>query len=194
MHIESQMKTSPLQTTECLRVFGQMLNAVSFLHSNRIIHCDIKPDNILVCFNGNIKLTDFGMSICVPSGKQLIIDSPKETTPAFTPPEVRREKRLDGTKIDIFALGVTLYCLFHGCLPWDADNLPDLYEIMASLEPNYPDETSSYHIIIKEMLYKNPDNRASLSSLSKLKILQPYVVPNSSRSSKITELFKKFIL
>ena len=191
MHIESQLTTTPLEPNECLRTFGQMLDAVSFLHNNRIIHCDIKPDNILVCFDGNIKLTDFGMSVCVPFGKQLIINAPKETTPAFTPPEVRQFKTVDGSKLDIFALGVTLYCLFHGFLPWDAECLPDLYENVNRNEPKYPEHTSDYHLLLKELLYKDPLKRTTLPSLSKHKQLQPYLVPQSSKSIKLSDLFKK---
>eukprot|EP00835_Amoeboradix_gromovi_P000516 NODE_18_length_40692_cov_0.469183.p9 type:complete len:358 gc:universal NODE_18_length_40692_cov_0.469183:5685-4612(-) len=191
MHIESQTSTTPLHPSECLRVFGQMLDAVSFLHNSRIIHCDIKPDNILVCFDGDIKLSDFGMSVCVPFGKQLIIDSPKETTPAFTPPEVRQLKRIDGTKIDIFALGVTLYCLFHGHLPWNADCIPDLYEQVNNFEPSYPPITSSYHLILKELLYKDPSKRTTISNISKHPQVYPYLVSPISKSSKLTDLFKK---
>ena len=191
MHIESQTPTKPLEPIECMKAFGQMIDAVSFLHNNRIIHCDIKPDNILVCFDGNIKLSDFGMSICVPYGKQLLIDSPKETTPAFTPPEVRDLKRIDGAKVDIFALGVTLYCLFHGTLPWDADCLPDLYEQVSKTEPKFPDSTAPYHLILRELLYKDPTKRTTLAAISKLTQLQPFLVPTTTKSSKLTELFKK---
>ncbi len=191
MHIEPLLKTTPLEPSECLKVFGQMIDAVQFLHINKIIHCDIKPDNILVCFSGNIKLTDFGMSICVPNKKTLVIASPKETTPAFTPPEVRQFKQIDGSKIDIFALGVTLYCLFHGHLPWESESVPELYEIMANNEPHYPDATSHYHILLRELLYKDPLKRTSFQSISKLKLLQPYLIPSSSKSTKLSDLFKK---
>jgi serine/threonine-protein kinase len=109
---------------ERLRLFKEICEAVAYAHSNLVVHRDLKPSNILVKSDGTVKLLDFGIS------KQLdALDSPAEQTrtaarmmtPAYASPEQIRGDPV-GTHTDVYSLGVILYELIVGRLPFDLAN------------------------------------------------------------------------
>lgn len=107
---------------------GKKIRRPIFTH---ILQSDIKPDNLLLCEHNVVKIVDFGVSeMFVKKGD----DTLKSTagSPAFMPPELLRvsysEKNIAGKAADIWSMGVTLYCLVHGYVPFADDNLLALYE------------------------------------------------------------------
>ncbi len=131
-----QQRALPLEAR--LQLFLDVLDAVAHAHSRLILHRDLKPANILVTANGDVKLLDFGIA------KLLDAASPGELTQlagnAFTPQYAAPEQMQGGdvtTGTDVFALGVLLYLLLSGCLPWEApaDNTLSAWQAVWQREP-----------------------------------------------------------
>ena len=122
--ITEYCRTHQCDLRERLRLFKEICEAVAYAHSNLVVHRDLKPSNILVKSDGTVKLLDFGIS------KQLdALDSPAEQTrtaarmmtPAYASPEQIRGDPV-GTHTDVYSLGVILYELIVGRLPFDLAN------------------------------------------------------------------------
>ncbi|KAH9601602.1 Protein kinase domain [Trypanosoma melophagium] len=115
----------------------QILSAMKCLHSHGIFHRDIKPDNILIDNNEKIYLTDFGVcAISTGAGVPGV-----EGTPAFMAPEVCSGKlKVVGELVDVWALGVTLYQLMYGFLPFRSSSCLDLTRKIVNHPVVFPDE------------------------------------------------------
>jgi len=109
-----------LKEKEAIRFFRQIVSAMEYMHSNLVVHRDLKPENLLLDKNKNIKINDFGLSNFVPLGS--FLDS-HCGSPHYSPPEIIQEKPYVGPEVDMWALGVLLYAMITGCLPWSGDNI-----------------------------------------------------------------------
>lgn len=110
-----------LSLAETARIISQIGDALDYAHSQGIIHRDIKPSNILVDQRGNCLLTDFGIAKMVEgSTERLTVTGGIIGTPAYMSPEQGLGQTLDG-RSDIYALGVVLYEMITGHIPFDAE-------------------------------------------------------------------------
>lgn len=129
-----------LSESESKRIFFQLLQAMEFLHSQCVIHRDIKLENVLFDNNADIKLIDFGFSTISPDGKKLKVFC---GTPSYMAPEIVRRTEYEGKPVDMWGLGILLYALLCGCFPFRAKSYPDLYRRIARGTYTIPDELSS---------------------------------------------------
>jgi serine/threonine-protein kinase len=125
-----------------LQLFRLVCEAVQYAHSNAVIHRDLKPSNILVKSDGTIRLLDFGIakqveSLDVPA--QHTMTALRLMTPAYASPEQIRGQRL-GIQTDVYSLGVILYELLSGRLPFDLSNLAsaEAETVLVEYEPPKP--------------------------------------------------------
>jgi eukaryotic-like serine/threonine-protein kinase len=127
---------------ECLKLFRSVCEAVQYAHSQAVIHRDLKPSNILVKSDGSIRLLDFGIAKQVES-LDLPVDQTtmgfRLMTPAYAAPEQVRGERI-GLNSDVYSLGVILYELLTGQLPFDLSNLTpaEAATVIAEHEPAKP--------------------------------------------------------
>ncbi|XP_076791305.1 sperm motility kinase Z-like [Arvicanthis niloticus] len=108
-------KCGRLQEEEARTIFTELSLAIDYIHSQNIVHRDIKAENILLDWDGHVKLTDFGLGKRLASGEQFRGFC---GTPQYCAPEVFHQKPYDGLPADIWSLGVLLYYLVVGQLPF----------------------------------------------------------------------------
>ncbi|XAR66770.1 Non-specific serine/threonine protein kinase [Bertholletia excelsa] len=107
--------------------FQQLISAVDFCHSRGVYHRDLKPENLLLDDDGNLKVTDFGLSAFSDHLRQDGLLHTTCGTPAYVAPEVIGKKGYDGSMADIWSCGVILYVLLAGFLPFQDDNIVAMY-------------------------------------------------------------------
>ncbi|CAI0542421.1 unnamed protein product [Linum tenue] len=107
--------------------FQQLISAIDFCHSRGVYHRDLKPENLLLDEEGNLKVTDFGLSAFSEHLKQDGLLHTTCGTPAYVAPEVIGKKGYDGARADLWSCGVILYVLLAGFLPFQDDNLVAMY-------------------------------------------------------------------
>lgn len=126
------------------RVFRDVVFGLEYLHHQGIVHRDIKPSNLLVDKNGVVKISDFGISFAAHLGGELEL-AKTAGTPAFLAPELCNTDGIDDVKvtykIDIWALGVTLYCLLFGNLPFHGETEFQLFEAINNAPLLFPEMT-----------------------------------------------------
>ncbi|CAA3031020.1 CBL-interacting serine threonine- kinase 25-like [Olea europaea subsp. europaea] len=148
------------------KYFQQLISAVDFCHSRGISHRDLKPENLLLDENENLKISDFGLS-ALP--EQLRNDGLLHTqcgTPAYVAPEVLRKKGYDGAKADIWSCGVILYVLLAGFLPFQDENVMNMYRKVFKAEFEFP-PWFSYEAkrLISRLLVADPERRISIQGI-----------------------------
>lgn len=151
------------------KYFQQLISAVDFCHSRGVSHRDLKPENLLLDQNGDLKISDFGLS-SLP--EQLRNDGLLHTqcgTPAYVAPEVLRRKGYDGAKADIWSCGVILYVLLAGFLPFQSENLMHMYKKIFKAEYEYPPWLSSdTRRLISKILIVDPSRRITIPAMMRL--------------------------
>jgi serine/threonine protein kinase len=122
-----------------LRIFLQVCDAVDYAHRNLVIHRDLKPGNILVNADGQVKLLDFGTASLLTTDVDVTVTGRRLVTPRYASPEQLRGQRVN-TATDIFSLGVVLYELVCGAWPFGEPGsvLSELNRMMGDMPPNPP--------------------------------------------------------
>nr|XP_061801204.1 serine/threonine-protein kinase 36-like [Nerophis lumbriciformis] len=137
----------------------QLVSALYYLHSRRILHRDMKPQNILFDKNGVVKLCDFGFARAM-SISTMVVTSIKGT-PLYMSPELVAEKPYDHTA-DLWALGCILYEIHTGLPPFCADSIFHLGQLIVKNPIVWPDNMSSTCTsFLKGLLIKDPQKRLS---------------------------------
>ncbi|XP_074039380.1 uncharacterized protein [Leptinotarsa decemlineata] len=155
--------------------FWQILSAVEYCHNRNIVHRDLKAENLLLDSNNNIKIADFGFSNYYTLGGQL---STWCGSPPYAAPEVFEGKKYVGPEIDIWSLGVVLYVLVCGALPFDGCSLQALRDRVLSGRFRIPYFMSSdCESLIRKMLVLEPNKRYSVQQIKKHRWMQMGVPP-----------------
>lgn len=136
----------------CRYLFKQIISALEYMHSKGIYHRDIKPHNMLLNENFEIKITDFGFA----TNKEGPLDT-QLGTPEYEAPELIKEMAYDGAKIDVFAAGVSLFNIYTGKPPFAMADLKKkeedpLYYMISTKNNNYWSTISEQYWAVK-----NPD-------------------------------------
>ena len=110
------------------KYFQQLISAVGFCHARGVYHRDLKPENLLLDENGNLKVSDFGLSAVSDQIRQDGLFHTFCGTPAYVAPEVLARKGYDGAKVDLWSCGVVLFVLMAGYLPFHDQNVMQMYK------------------------------------------------------------------
>ena len=155
-------KRGALTIPEVIDIMLQITDGMSVAHDSYIIHRDIKPQNIMILENGLIKITDFGIAMALNS-TQLTQTNSVMGSVHYLPPEQANGKG-STLKSDIYSMGIVMYELLTGKLPYRGDNaveiaLKHLKEPMPSIREEFPNIPQSVANIIMIATAKNPKNR-----------------------------------
>ncbi|KAH6769342.1 SOS3-interacting protein 1 [Perilla frutescens var. frutescens] len=148
------------------KYFQQLISAVDFCHSRGVYHRDLKPENLLLDENGNLKISDFGLSALAESKQQDGLLHTTCGTPAYVAPEVISRRGYDGCKADTWSCGVILFVLLAGHLPFHDSNLMEMYRKIGKAEFKYPNWIAlDARRLISKILDPNPNTRISTSKI-----------------------------
>ncbi|XP_014667730.1 PREDICTED: serine/threonine-protein kinase MARK2-like [Priapulus caudatus] len=152
-----------MKEKEARAKFRQILSAVQYCHQKNVIHRDLKAENLLLDSDMNIKIADFGFSNEFKEGTKL------DTfcgSPPYAAPELFQGKKYDGPEVDVWSLGVILYTLVSGSLPFDGQNLKELRERVLRGKYRIPFYMSTdCENLLKRLLVLNPAKRTTLENI-----------------------------
>lgn len=164
-----------LSEDEARKKFWQILSAVEYCHRHHIVHRDLKTENLLLDGNMDIKLADFGFGNFYKSGEPL---STWCGSPPYAAPEVFEGKEYEGPQLDIWSLGVVLYVLVCGSLPFDGPSLPALRQRVLEGRFRIPFFMSrDCETLIRRMLVVEPGKRISLAQIRQHRWMQAHPCP-----------------
>ncbi|XP_077320639.1 MAP/microtubule affinity-regulating kinase 3 isoform X7 [Lithobates pipiens] len=154
-----------MKEKEARSKFRQIVSAVQYCHQKHIVHRDLKAENLLLDADMNIKIADFGFSNEFTVGNKL------DTfcgSPPYAAPELFQGKKYDGPEVDVWSLGVILYTLVSGSLPFDGQNLKELRERVLRGKYRIPFYMSTdCENLLKRFLVLNPTKRGTLEQIMK---------------------------
>uniref|UniRef100_A0A3B4BFF2 non-specific serine/threonine protein kinase n=1 Tax=Periophthalmus magnuspinnatus TaxID=409849 RepID=A0A3B4BFF2_9GOBI len=154
-----------MKEVEARAKFRQIVSAVHYCHTKNIVHRDLKAENLLLDADSNIKIADFGFSNEFTLGNKL------DTfcgSPPYAAPELFQGKKYDGPEVDVWSLGVILYTLVSGSLPFDGQNLKELRERVLRGKYRVPFYMSTdCEGILRRFLVLNPTKRCTLEQVMK---------------------------
>ncbi|XP_030426820.1 serine/threonine-protein kinase MARK2 isoform X9 [Gopherus flavomarginatus] len=154
-----------MKEKEARAKFRQIVSAVQYCHQKFIVHRDLKAENLLLDADMNIKIADFGFSNEFTFGNKL------DTfcgSPPYAAPELFQGKKYDGPEVDVWSLGVILYTLVSGSLPFDGQNLKELRERVLRGKYRIPFYMSTdCENLLKKFLILNPSKRGTLEQIMK---------------------------
>ncbi|RLN45032.1 hypothetical protein BBJ28_00014644 [Nothophytophthora sp. Chile5] len=153
--------------------FRQLVDGVQYCHENGVCHRDLKPENLLLDENGDLKISDFGLSALYEGGGP---DGPESSrasllhttcgTPNYVAPEVLADKGYDGRAADVWSMGVILYVLLAGFLPFDEPTMSALFRKIQKAEFSYPSWfTPRVKALLNRILIPDPETRISLKQI-----------------------------
>ncbi|XP_062842519.1 NUAK family SNF1-like kinase 2 [Trichomycterus rosablanca] len=148
---------------EARHVFRQIVSAVHYCHQNGIVHRDLKLENILLDANGDVKIADFGLSNLYRRDEYLRTFC---GSPLYASPEIVNGRPYRGPEVDSWSLGVLLYALVHGAMPFDGHNYKSLVRQISTGDYRKPAKGSDASGLIRWMLMVNPERRATLEEIA----------------------------
>lgn len=150
------------------RYFHQLISAIGYCHARGVFHRDLKPENLLLDENGNLKVSDFGLSAV---RDQIRPDGLLHTlcgTPSYVAPEILAKRGYDGAKVDVWSCGVVLFVLSAGYLPFNDPNLMVMYRKIYKGEFRCPRWMSpELRRFLSKLLDTNPETRITVDGMTR---------------------------
>ncbi|EPS42726.1 hypothetical protein H072_3311 [Dactylellina haptotyla CBS 200.50] len=154
------IKNGRLSNETAQKIFAQLVGAVAYVHQKNCVHRDLKLENIMLDKHENVKLCDFGFT------REYERLRPLQTfcgTVCYSAPEMVKGEKYLGQAVDVWSLGVILYALLCGELPFDEDDETSTKLKILNDEPKYPEHLSEDAVsLIKSLLSKRPISRPTL--------------------------------
>uniref|UniRef100_A0A3B4YDL7 Calcium/calmodulin-dependent protein kinase kinase 1, alpha a n=1 Tax=Seriola lalandi dorsalis TaxID=1841481 RepID=A0A3B4YDL7_SERLL len=159
---------NPLSEEQARLYFRDVILGIEYLHYQKIVHRDIKPSNLLLGDDGHVKIADFGVSNQFEGNDALL--SSTAGTPAFMAPETLSDQRksFSGKALDVWAMGVTLYCFVFGKCPFIDEYILALHNKIRTKPVDFsetPNISEELRTLILRMLDKNPDTRITIPEI-----------------------------
>ena len=142
----------------------QSAKALAYVHERGIIHRDLKPGNILLTKDGQVKISDFGLSFTMQGITRLTLTATALGTPKYMSPEQCAKDTIPDVRMDIYSLGIIFYEMMVGYSPFQSESIPVLMRMHIEKRPTpprllNPSVPKAIDDIIMKALEKNPTNR-----------------------------------
>jgi serine/threonine protein kinase len=177
------LKHGRMEVPKVQKIFTQLVGAVSYVHGKSCVHRDLKLENILLDKHENVKLVDFGFTREYQGSTSYL-----QTwcgTVCYSAPEMLKGEKYAGEKVDVWSLGIILYALLRGELPFDEDDDQATKMRILKEEPTYPDHIPEQaKELIKKLLSKRPLLRPSLGDILK----DPWLAEHAPQQQEILKL------
>lgn len=177
------LKSGPLPVDKVQKIFAQLVGAVSYVHKQSCVHRDLKLENILFDRHENVKLVDFGFTREY-EGRTNHLQTFCGTV-CYAAPEMLKGEKYAGEKVDVWSLGIILYALLCGELPFDDDDDNVTRTKILSEEPKYPEQLPPDAVaLLKTLLSKRPFPRPSLPDI----LNHPFIADHAPAQKAILEI------
>ncbi|KAF8863331.1 Pkinase-domain-containing protein [Acephala macrosclerotiorum] len=177
------LKHGALPVEKVQKVFTQLVGAVTYVHNSSCVHRDLKLENILLDKHENVKLCDFGFTREY-EGKASYLQTFCGTI-CYSAPEMLKGEKYAGEKVDVWSLGVILYALLCGELPFDEDDDNATRTKILTTEPKWPDHlTPDARSLLGVLLSKRPIIRPSLPDI----LAHPFLAEHAPHQQAILKL------
>jgi len=178
-----------LETHQALGIARQLAEALVYLHGQQVIHRDLKPENVLITPEGGIKILDFGIALDRPRRGFTWLGSTLMGTPDYMAPEQARGLRGD-ERSDICAVGVILYEMLTGALPYPADGPFDVMQYKLGSDPIpptrfRPDLDPRLEEIILHAIERSPRMRTATATQLLAELVNPAQVSVTGRAARL---------
>jgi len=152
-----------LGVPEALRIAGEVAKALSAAHELGLVHRDIKPENVMLTAMGEVKVADFGLAKDLLASLRLTSDGKAVGTPYYMAPEQFSGEDID-QRTDLYGLGVLLYEMVSGTVPFTGKNQWEILRLHQSAEPEplserVPGVTAQLDVLISKLMAKAPKDR-----------------------------------
>jgi serine/threonine-protein kinase HSL1, negative regulator of Swe1 kinase len=168
-----------LPEEEAVRLFRQIIAGLSYCHRFNICHRDLKPENILLDSGRNVKLADFGMAALQPADRWLNTSC---GSPHYAAPEIIYGRKYRGDRADIWSVGIILFAMLNGFLPFDGGDLTATLRLVKKgeyfLPPSLSPEAAD---LIQRILQKRPEDRISMAGIWAHPLLKKFEEYHRSR-------------
>ncbi|CAM8921576.1 unnamed protein product [Rhodiola kirilowii] len=161
-----QVAKGRLKEEVARKYFQQLVSAVGFCHARGVFHRDLKPENLLLDENGDLKITDFGLSAVSDQIRQDGLFHTFCGTPAYVAPEVLARKGYDAAKVDVWSIGVILFVLMAGYLPFQDPNMTVMFRKIYRGQFRCPRWFSPELVkLLRRLLNTNPEKRITIPQI-----------------------------
>ena len=169
-------KRSKISEPTAKIIFKQIVKGLQYIHKKKIVHRDIKLDNILIDLTNTIKICDFGVSRILEPGDVMYEHC---GTPAYIAPEIFRNEGYEGYSCDVWSAGVTLYYMLAGSQPFKGGKIEEVKEsILKGVYDPVEDISSEASDLIEKMLNLDPNKRITVDEILKHPWLKKVDVKN----------------
>lgn len=183
----SMVRKGHLQEEFAKKIIINVIYALENCHSKKILHRDVKLDNILLNKDGSVKICDFGISIFMEDNR---LEYDQSGTPAYIAPEILRGDGYSGFKADVWSLGITIYTMLTGTIPFQARETEQLHALI--LEgvfdfPEHPKLSNEAKDLLRRILVLDPLERLSLEEVKMHPWFEPVFAGEQSKNLGSTE-------
>jgi serine/threonine-protein kinase len=182
----------PMPEKDAVRIAGRLCEALAYMHDHGVVHRDLKPQNIMICYDGTIRIVDFGIAKAA-EGRRLTFTgfTPAVGTPDYMAPEQVNGKRGD-ERTDIYSLGAMLYEMVAGEPPFEGEN-ENMFVIMnarvtgdpAAPRKRNPAVSPQVEEIILHAMEREPAKRYSTAAAMKAELDNPGAVHLTGRCDRL---------
>lgn len=180
----------PMPEKDALKLASRLCDALAYMHEHGVIHRDLKPQNIMMCYDGSIRIMDFGIAKAA-EGRRITFAgfTPAVGTPDYMAPEQINGKRGD-ERTDIYSLGAMLYEMVAGATPFEGDNLFVVMNARVTGDPvaprkRNPNVTPQVEEIILHAMEREPAKRYQTAAAMKAELENPLDVPLTGRCDRL---------